>query len=180
MVPHPRFGTRSVPSGCTASEEEVRRSYFAYATADIFPRSAIPADLSRQNFSTFPRGYYVDMRGTCRRCGRPFIFFAREQQHWYEDLGFYIDAQCVHCVECRRSSQELKRRFVRYGRRAPTKELSDEALEVVLGDAAYLFEAGLLFDEQPLRALKNAGRKRIPESRALRALERLLAEKSGG
>lgn len=175
FVPHPRYGARSVPSGCTASEAEVRRSYFAYDRAEIFPRSAIPADIPKQNFSTFPRGYYVDIVKTCQTCARPFIFFAREQQHWYETLGFYIDADCVHCPVCRRSVQELRRRLRRYGRTITMKALDDAALRTLLADAVYLWDAGVLRDAQRLRQLRNRGRRQIPESREVSTLDRVLA-----
>lgn len=175
LVPHPRYGEKSVPSGCTASEAEVRGSYFAYKDAEIFPSSAIAADIRRQNFSTFPRGYYVDVRKTCRKCERPFLFFAREQQHWYEELGFYIDADCVHCAACRRSIRELPRRFRRYSEAVAKEELDDPALETLLADAVYLWEAGVLRDEQTLRRLRNRGRRQIPDSRAVHAIERAIA-----
>ncbi len=43
------------------------------------------------------------MLAVCRTCARTFLFFAREQQYWYEDLHFYIDTDCVHCPTCRGS-----------------------------------------------------------------------------
>src|SRR3569832_1064345 len=96
IVPHPRYGRTVVPSGCEATEAQIRGSFYGYRDETIFPQSAIPADLTRQNFTTFPRGYYVDILKVCRACGRSFLFFAREQRHWYEVLRFYIDADCVH------------------------------------------------------------------------------------
>ena len=64
--------------------------------------------MQKQNYSTCPREVYVDIEKACRDCGRPFLFFAQEQKYWFEELGFYVDADCVKCVECRKTEQRLK------------------------------------------------------------------------
>jgi hypothetical protein len=181
IVPHSRYGDAIVPSGCTASAEEVRGSFWSYSSETIFPESAIQADTTRQNFTVFPRGYYVDMLRQCRTCRRPFIFFAREQQHWYEELGFYIDADCVHCPECRRSDQQLRRRFQRYSKSIGRKDIDDRDLATLVGDAVFLWQAGVLREEQRLRRLRNLARQRIPGSTATASIDRVIDElKSGG
>jgi len=164
LVPHPRYGSCPVPSGCKASRKEIRRSYWSYATETIFPESAIPAEVARQNYTVFPRRYYVDILKQCQTCGRSFIFFAREQQHWYEVLGFYIDADCVHCPECRRTDQQLRRRFRRYSENIGRADLHDREFAALVSDAVYLWHAGVICDEQRLRRLRNLARRRIPGS----------------
>ena len=47
-------------------------------------------------------------------CHRPFIFFAKEQRYWFETLRFLVDADCVHCPDCRRESRTVQRRLRRY------------------------------------------------------------------
>ena len=176
IVPHPRYGDAVVPSGSKASPKEVRASFWRYGSDTIFPESAIRADTTRQNFTVFPRGYYVDALRKCRTCGRPFIFFAREQQHWYETLGFHIDADCVHCPECRRSDQQLRRRFQRYSESIGRADIDDRDLVTLVGDAVFLWEAGVLRDEQRLRRLRNLARRRIPGSTATTGIDRVIAE----
>ncbi len=84
IVPHPRFGNCSVPSGYAIPRDKVLNSYWGYRTHEdtILPDSAIPADVSRQHYVAIPRACYVDILRPCRSCGRPFIFFAREQKYW--------------------------------------------------------------------------------------------------
>ncbi len=180
IVPHPRYGDSIVPSGCRVSAEEVRASFWSYSTDTIFPESAIRADTTRQNFTVFPRGYYVDTLKQCRTCGRSFIFFAKEQQHWYEVLGFYIDADCVHCPECRRSDQQLRRRFRRYSESIGRADIDDRDLVTLVGDAVFLWEAGVLRDEQQFRRLRNLARRRIPGSTATTSIDRVIAELESG
>lgn len=174
LVPHPRFGSKVVPSGETVSERDVRASYFAYKTAVLFPESAIAADISRQNFSTFPRGYYVDLLERCVRCKRPFIFFAREQKYWYEDLHFYIDSRCVHCAACRASIHELRDRLKRYGENKSRTDLDDDALELHAEDALFLWEHGLFHQEKQIRTLRNTTHRRIPTRAISKQLDELV------
>jgi hypothetical protein len=175
IVPHPRYGSAVIPSGTKATAAEVRGSFHGYRKEKIYPESAIPADLTRQNFTTFPRGYYVDTLKVCRDCGRSFLFFAREQQHWYEELGFYIDADCVRCPACRRMDQELAQSRRRYAELVGREDLDDEELATLVEDAAHLWNDGILRDEQKLRWLRNLARRRIPGSRATARIEKILS-----
>lgn len=173
LVPHPRYGSDVQPSGLNVPRKIVLESYWRYEMVPeepVFPESAIPADTARQNFCLFPRGYYVDTLKICRTCERPFLFFAREQKYWYEELGFYIDADCVRCVECRHREHVEKPRFHRYGRRVHARELSDVELEELVSDAVFLYEIGKLRKEQTLRRLKNLAVRRLPGQEATRAI----------
>lgn len=174
LVPHPRFGDKVVPSGYEASLGEIRNSYWGYRSATVFPESAIPADTTKQNFSVFPRGYYVDMLKRCRECGRPFLFFAREQQYWYETLGFYIDADCADCPECRHSHHELRKRFHRFAENIGRPEVSDKDFATLVEDAVFLWKAGILTNEQKLRRLRNLAKKRIPSSAAAASIDEMV------
>jgi hypothetical protein len=176
IVPHPRYGDAVVPSGCKESASEVQSSFWRYGTDTIFPESAIKADTSRQNYTVFPRGYYADVLKQCRTCQRPFIFFAREQQHWYEVLGFYVDADCVHCPECRRSNQQLRRRFKRNSESVGRSDLKDRELVTLVSDATFLWQAGVLRDEQRLRRLRNLSRRRIPGSTATNEIDGVILQ----
>jgi hypothetical protein len=172
IVPHPRFD-RVVASGYDVSEEEIRK-HWGYQNETIFPESAIPANVARQNCSVVPRQWYVDVLKRCRDCKRPFIFFAREQQHWFEELGFWINADCVRCVKCRKSDQKLRSTFKRYSDAVTRRDLDDKDLATHLADAVLLFEAGILRDEQRLRRLRNLGRRRIPNSPELADMDALI------
>jgi hypothetical protein len=118
----------------------------------------------------------VDILKQCRTCKRPFIFFAREQQHWYEELGFTIDADCVRCVECRKSDQQLRRRFKRYSQSVSRTDLDDRKFVALVEDAVFLFDAGVLRDEQRLRRFRNLARRRIPGSTATTSIDRVITE----
>src|SRR6185369_8969041 len=70
-------------------------------------KSAVKADVSKQNFLVAPRFWYVDATYTCKRCKERFVFTAREQRFWYEDMRFYLDSYPKQCGECRRELREL-------------------------------------------------------------------------
>jgi hypothetical protein len=174
LVPHPRYGSQVIASSSAASLEEVRASFWGYASATIYPESAIPADASKQHYSVSPRGYYVDTLKRCRNCDRPFIFFALEQRCWFEVLRFWIDADCVLCPECLVADQQLRYRFRRYSERVARSDLSNRELASLLADALFLAKVGVIKDEQKLRRLRNVGRKRLPDSASVSALSAFL------
>jgi hypothetical protein len=166
-----------VPSGVILTRQQIQEASLEYRQDIIFPESAIMADYRRQNFSTLPRHYYyVDVLRECRACHRPFLFFAREQQYWYEVLRFYSDADCVECAECRRSDRTLRLRFKRYSENVTRTDLPDEELATLVSDAVFLWRAGLLRNEQLLRRLRNLARRRIPDSKATKSMDTAISE----
>ena len=78
--------------------------------------TAVPADLTRQSKATVPVTHYFDLERICRECGRPFIFFAVEQKHWYETLRFPLEADAVRCPICRKQNQALGKARATYER----------------------------------------------------------------
>jgi len=75
--------------------------------------------------------HYYDVKRECRDCNRPFIFFAQEQKHWYEELGFPLESDCVRCVECRKRQHGIALKRERYEQlfHVPNRT-SDEDLEM--------------------------------------------------
>lgn len=170
FVPHPRYGSTPVRSGFTISESELRSGYWRLQNDELFPETVLPADASKQNYAIFPRTYYVDVARSCRRCARRFIFFAREQRHWFETLRFFVDADCVLCPECRRTSQTLRRRLRRYADLRAKDSLTDAELYRLVDDTRYLLEHEVLKNTTTLGTIKNLALKRIPHYRGVAAL----------
>lgn len=112
-VEHPRFGRGPVLTGVNPGRHNVHL-HWRTAHSLLISGTAVAADLEKQTPATVPVTHYFDERRTCRDCGRRFIFFAEEQKYWYEELGFGLDADCVRCYPCRRSSQHLDRLHERY------------------------------------------------------------------
>ena len=61
----------------------------------------IKADISKQNYSVIPLTKYQDTELVCRKCKQWFIFTAKEQKYWYEDLQFWVDSVPNKCQACR-------------------------------------------------------------------------------
>jgi hypothetical protein len=101
---HPLFGHVPLLPGPGASGTSgPARTYDPDYRPDL-PAGAVRGDPRRQLFCCeVPRYFYVDADRTCRDCGARFVFSAREQKHWYETLGFRLDANAVRCLPCRRA-----------------------------------------------------------------------------
>lgn len=170
FVRHPRYGNAPFPSGLDIAEETIRRGFWGLASGTIFPETVLVADPEKQNYSICPRRYYVDVSRTCRRCRRPFIFSAREQRYWFETLRFWIDADCVHCSDCRRESRVIQRRLRRYSDVVARADPSDKELMFLVDDALYLLERDVLKNLSTLGAVKNRALKAIAHYPGVAAL----------
>ncbi|WP_444890997.1 zinc-ribbon domain containing protein [Microbulbifer sp. DLAB2-AA] len=113
----------------------------------IFPETAIPANIDRQNYSIFPRKFYVDIERCCIQCRRWFIFFANEQKHWFEGLGFYVDADCTKCVDCRKNDQNIKLMQKRYQILSVKKDRNAKEISELKRIALELFQLGYIKDQ---------------------------------
>jgi len=108
-VEHPRFGKRPHHTGLNPETDfggDIFLHWHSPRECRI-PNTAIASDLSRQTEATIPVTHYYDVKRQCRDCGKPFIFFAQEQKHWYEELKFPLEADCVRCSSCRKREQGI-------------------------------------------------------------------------
>jgi hypothetical protein len=69
---------------------------------------AVPADPARlahnNTYDMLPL-YYLDRAFTCRDCGSPEVWTAKQQKWWYEVAGGNINSQAVRCRPCRKIEQ---------------------------------------------------------------------------
>jgi hypothetical protein len=170
IVRHPRYGAAPIASGLELPPVEVARLFGIAKTDRIFPHTAIAADPARQHYTITPRRYYVDILRNCRQCGHPFFFFAREQQHWYETLGFNIWANALDCPSCRHASHEEQVLLGAYAAFFKQQSPTDSDIAQALGIATQLLNLGAIRHLDKPRQLKNLALRRIPTDRAIRAL----------
>ncbi len=116
FVEHPRYGRMPRETGLNPQPNERGSIYLHWHSPKKcrVPNTAIAARVSLQRPSVIPITHYFDVIRVCRDCGRPFLFFAEEQRHWYEELGFGLDADCVRCVPCRKKQKGIARQKERY------------------------------------------------------------------
>lgn len=154
-VAHPRYGQGPRVTGMNpaikysyeAGEPIVKLHWHSPPERRV-PNTAIEADISKQIFTTFPVTHYFDSKRTCCHCRRPFLFFAEEQRHWYEELGFSIEANCVRCVPCRKDEQRIARKLQRYQELVGTANPSDDERIEMAECCVSLIEASVFSQRQ--------------------------------
>jgi hypothetical protein len=120
---------------------------------DLF--QVLRADKAKQNYSVMPRLFYFPRLKTCRRCGGVFVFSAKEQKYWYEDLKFYVDSTAVECVTCRKQKREGKTDLERYTEGVNDKMLEDSQLVDLAVLGMRLLQVGVLKRDQSVREVLN-------------------------
>jgi len=116
FVDHPRYGRCPHITGLNPETDFGGRVFLHWHSPKQcrIPNTAIRADVSRQVPATVAVTHYFDVVRKCRDCGKSFIFFAQEQKHWYEELGFKLESDCVRCVPCRKRQQGIDQARERY------------------------------------------------------------------
>jgi len=104
---HPRYGDKPIISNTSSTIEAIENAHWRYSSLKYFPNTVILADIKKQNYAIYPRALYVDIEEKCGTCSKAFIFFAQEQQYWFEVLGFWVDSHCTHCFECRKHARYI-------------------------------------------------------------------------
>jgi len=154
-INHSRYGKVSMNNGYKYSLEEVHNSFWLYSYVTVFPKSTIPADTSKQRYCVFPRKLYVDIEKICKKCHGKFLFFALEQKYWYEVLGFYIDVDCVKCIECRKAEQKIKEKALRYEELIKNKNRTNREIKDLKYIAYDLYEIGYFKNKSKLAQILN-------------------------
>lgn len=88
--------------------------HFFWDVRSMDYKTAVRADISKQNYTVCPRHWYVNATFICRDCGQEFVFTASEQRFWYEEKHFYVDScpkSCVVCRQAERTRIEHRRRY---------------------------------------------------------------------
>jgi hypothetical protein len=149
FVEHPRYGKAPRLTGLDVADSFDGNVYCHWHSPPgvRVPNTAIAADVSRQAEATLHVTHYFDARRVCRKCERPFLFFAEEQKHWYEDLRFPLEADCLDCPPCRKDQQRLQA-----SRRKYDSLLEKPARTPV--DTLELVECGLLLVESAVFSAK--------------------------
>jgi hypothetical protein len=91
------------------TDPKLMPGHFFWSAIHLKYDSAIPADISKQNFSVCPRHWYIDADFQCATCQQEFTWTAGEQKAWFEEYHFWIDAFPVHCKKCRAATRHLQR-----------------------------------------------------------------------
>lgn len=153
-VVHPRFGNESILSRFVFSKEEIEKTHWRYKKVKFFPESVIPADISKQNYALYPRKFYVDIEEQCTVCKRLFLFFALEQKHWFEELGFYVDAECTRCIDCRIKDHEIKNLQMLYQDLILKENRSAEETKKLKQAALELYQMGYMKNIEKINQIK--------------------------
>ncbi len=155
FVPHPRYGRGPRVTGLNPAKkyhykpgEHIVMLHWHSGPDRRIPNTAVEADISKQNYTTFPVTHYFDSKRTCRGCRRPFRFFAEEQRHWYEDLGFPIDADCDRCVPCRKREQGIAQKRQRYEELFHVAKPTEEELLEMAECCVSLIEVSVFYPRQ--------------------------------
>ncbi len=115
-VEHPRYGRRprftNLVPRVFADEKFVIK---ARCGCDCrIDGTAIAADMGKQSGASYFIKYYFDEKKLCIDCNHPFIFFAQEQKHWFDVLGFSLNTEGRRCYDCRQIQNQLKRNSRRF------------------------------------------------------------------
>ena len=171
FVTHPRYGQGPRITGLDPENDFATGRVFLHwhSPAGVrIPYTAIPADVSRQMPATVPVTHYFDAKRQCADCGRPFIFFAAEQKHWYEELGFPLESDCVRCVVCRKKQQGHEWHRQRYEELCHVPARTPEENLELAECAVSLIEAGVFGRRQIERVRSTL--KKVPSGPKLQAL----------
>jgi hypothetical protein len=145
-APHPRFGDQPRITGLNPSKDdpgvylhwhnENSGEYSWSGTSKVISGTAVLANADKQAHALYPLSHYFDLERVCLDCDKPFLFFAEEQQYWYEELKFALNADCVRCALCRKSMHVLQQVRYRYeeleGLEARSESLEHELAETRL------------------------------------------------
>lgn len=151
---HPKYGDTPIKSEYEIGLDEINNSHFTIKKLSYYQETAIPADTSRQNFSLYPRTIYVDIERQCIQCDKWFLFYALEQKYWYEHLGFYVDADCTKCINCRINERGIKKFMMTYQDLVNKENRSEKETRELKQAALELFQRGYLKDVEKIDAIK--------------------------
>jgi len=172
FVEHPRYGRSP-----RFTDLDADRSQSLHHSGPTIPGTAVAADPARQSWSPVSIPFYFDMECVCRDCDRKFLFFAEEQKHWYEALGFSLWSLCERCVPCRKKCQGVEVKKRRYAELLGDEVRSAEENLELAETCIELMEADVLPRRSGERARMALNRLGEPAAEYVRARREELRER---
>ena len=172
LVSHPHYG-RSPQLNGVPMKDAAAFGLYEWQPSWAFPTTRIVADSSRQNYSVMPRRDYLDVLRKCRDCSRWFVFFAKEQQYWFEELQFFVDSSCVRCAECRRQERHKKETQRRYAEMLAEPNPDAGQMTQMLTDTLYLYKEGVLQRQHQLDKVITKVAETLPSHELLEKVRQL-------
>lgn len=134
------------------------RDWFWACDRCIQARYAVKASIAKQVLGLgTPFAAYIDRPFRCSDCDTRSVFTAREQQHWYETLGFLIWVYPNQCAPCRAKRRRKKR---------ANRALSEALAGLDTRDPTQLEAVARLYDEIGAAAKATVYRSRAKNRRA--------------
>jgi hypothetical protein len=159
-VTHPRYGYAPRVNGRDGSTTDSHHLHPRYSNEILIPGTAVRADPLMQRAMN-PLLHYYDLDKVCVDCRRRFIFFAQEQKHWYEELGFPLDSKCLRCPECRKREHRFVKLRKRYDALLKADRSWADSIELVDVTLSLVESGGMrLRDLSKLRSFLNE----VPDS----------------
>lgn len=178
FVHHPRYGNEPRETGLNPQKadagvhlhwhNENSESYSWSRSSKTVPNTAVLANPKEQDHALYPVTHYFDLERVCLDCKQPFLFFAEEQQFWYEHHKFPLDADCVRCVPCRLSMRTLQKFRFRYEELQGIENLSED-LEHELAETRLVLIEEAVFSMKQADAIR-AFFNRFPEHNQIEAM----------
>ena len=135
-----------------------RRDWFWGCDRCIQARYAVKANIAKQVLGLgTPFAAYIDRPFRCSDCDTQSVFTAREQQHWYETLGFLIWVYPNQCAPCRAKRRRKKR---------ANRALAEALAGLDTRDPTQLEAVARLYDEIGAAAKATVYRSRAKNRRA--------------
>jgi hypothetical protein len=162
LTPHPRYGDGPCYTRLDLGGEAPRFEPSGHRDGSMIIRGT---GIKAKPMFMCPAMYF-DLLKTCVDCGRHFIFYAAEQRHWYEDLGFSPAADCIRCVECRKHQQADERSHNEYQRVISMSRRSMGDISTLVSAAIDLNRHGKLKSFEKVRAILNVATNAHPDRRS--------------
>lgn len=90
------------------TDPKLMPSHFFFGAVHLDYASAIPANITKQDYSVAPRHWYLDADFQCATCHREFTWPADEQKAWFEEYRLWVDCYPRHCKPCRAADRHLQ------------------------------------------------------------------------
>jgi hypothetical protein len=169
LVPHPRYGEGPCYTRLDLDGEQPHFEASGHRDGDQIIRGT---GIEARPMFMGPTMYF-DVLKVCVDCGRHFIFYAAEQKHWLEDLGFSTAADCVRCIDCRKQQQSDERSHADYQRLLSKERRSLKDLSAFVSAALDLHRQRKLKSYQKVREILNATAEAQPDSQSQKGIAAL-------
>ena len=137
----------------------ISRSWRFNKITEVITSDILQGNPENQYFTVSGIDWHIGVKLVCAKCSKTFVFSAKEQQNWYENLKFWADSVPIECRNCRAAKRSIINLNKRLCKVLSVKSMQISDYNEIVDVAFEMISSGVVIGGRLAQKIKMASKK---------------------